>query len=138
MEAAKPVLSMPWVDLQAVQALLPVWGLFLAGVLVGQLLPRISRAVRLPKTLPISSLLTRWSQAVLVFHLAVILKEVWHHVAHPGTLRGLLRATVQWACGRGWSFQWPASIGSDGLLDVASDSSSSSEGGELARSEGEW
>jgi hypothetical protein len=36
MEAAKPVLSMPWVDLQAVQALLPVWGLFLAGVLVGQ------------------------------------------------------------------------------------------------------
>lgn len=37
--------------------------------------------------------------------------ELWTHFTHPGTLRGLLRATVQWICGNGWTFTWPAHAG---------------------------
>ena len=37
--------------------------------------------------------------------------ELWTHCTHPGTLRGLLRATVQWICGNGWTFTWPAHAG---------------------------
>ncbi|KAI8467899.1 MAG: hypothetical protein J3K34DRAFT_386657 [Monoraphidium minutum] len=144
MEATKAALSSPWATsmassaFEAAQSLAPVWGLFLAGVIVGRLLPRVSRPGRVPKALPVSSLLTRWSQAVLVFHLVVILKDVWHHIAHPGTLRGLLRATVQWACGRGWSFQWPASVGNTSLLDAASEGSSEDASIECSSSSAEW
>ncbi|KAF6264662.1 Bet v1-like protein [Scenedesmus sp. NREL 46B-D3] len=35
-------------------------------------------------------------------------REFWKHFTHPGTFRGLARATVQWACGNGWTFTWPA------------------------------
>jgi hypothetical protein len=41
-------------------------------------------------------------------------RELWHRVAWPGTLRGLVRATIQWACGRGFSFQWPRSLSFSG------------------------
>ena len=44
-------------------------------------------------------------------------REVWHHIVRPGTLRALIRATIQAACGRGWSFQWPASLTTGALLD---------------------
>jgi len=45
----------------------------------------------------------------IAFHTLVIFRELWKHCTHPGTFRGLLRATLQWVCGKGWSFQWPAS-----------------------------
>lgn len=34
-------------------------------------------------------------------------REFWTHFTYPGTFRGLVRATVQWACGNGWTFTWP-------------------------------
>lgn len=37
-----------------------------------------------------------------------VCREFWKHFTHPGTFRGLARATVQWACGNGWTFTWPA------------------------------
>ncbi|GBF92529.1 hypothetical protein Rsub_05143 [Raphidocelis subcapitata] len=118
--AAKAAALSSWAPCQdalfaAAYELLPVWGLFLAGVIVGQLLPRTrfgrwANANGPARASSLGGLLARWSQFVLAFHLFIVLREIWHAVCRPGTLRGLLRATVQWACGRGWSFAWPASV----------------------------
>jgi hypothetical protein len=48
------------------------------------------------------------SRTLLVCHAALILREIWKHCTHPGTFRGLARATVQWLSGNGWTFSWPA------------------------------
>jgi hypothetical protein len=40
--------------------------------------------------------------------LVVACREIWKHCTHPGTFRGLARATVQWVSGNGWTFSWPA------------------------------
>jgi hypothetical protein len=72
---------------------------------------------------------------------ARIYREVWHRIAYPGTLRGLLRASVQWVCGRGWAFQWPAAtrVASGRLLRAASTASTDSDLGECSKpSSSEW
>jgi hypothetical protein len=93
--------------------LLPIW---FFGALVGLLLPRpkwMSGKTSLLATFPILS------KTLLVCHAALILREIWTHCTHPGTFRGLARATVQWISGNGWTFSWPAHAVSAGKATEA-------------------
>ncbi|GBF94927.1 hypothetical protein Rsub_08170 [Raphidocelis subcapitata] len=89
--------------------LIPFWALFLAGLVVGQLLPRTRAAKRLGLAGPLLGRLA------LALHAASLARRIWHSVARPGTLRALLRASARWLCGRGWSFQWPLGAAPAGL-----------------------
>jgi hypothetical protein len=48
-------------------------------------------------------------------------REIWKHCTHPGTFRGLARATVQWLSGNGWTFSWPAHAVTGGKAMEAAD-----------------
>lgn len=97
--------------------MLPIW---LFGAVVGLLLPRPKSWGSTKATLLMASPML--SRGLLVCHAALILREIWTHCTHPGTFRGLARATVQWLSGNGWTFTWPAHAA------AASSSSSSIKG----------
>eukprot|EP00882_Tetradesmus_deserticola_P000445 GHRQ01000489.1.p1 GENE.GHRQ01000489.1~~GHRQ01000489.1.p1 ORF type:complete len:484 (+),score=163.37 GHRQ01000489.1:1183-2634(+) len=84
--------------------MMPVLQVWAVGLAVGLLLPR-PRWRGLLVSMPAFSSLR---SIALMCHSLVILREFWKHFTHPGTFRGLARATVQWACGNGWTFTWPA------------------------------
>jgi hypothetical protein len=89
-------------DLASAVQLLPIW---FFGAIVGLLLPRpkwMSGKTSIAMSFPLLS------KTLLGIHAALILREIWKHCTHPGTFRGLARATVQWVSGNGWTFSWPA------------------------------
>ncbi|WIA12943.1 hypothetical protein OEZ85_006558 [Tetradesmus obliquus] len=91
-------------SLDVLGPMMPVLQVWAIGLAVGLLLPRPRWRGLLVSMPGLSSL----RNIALVCHLLVILREFWKHFTHPGTFRGLARATVQWACGNGWTFTWPA------------------------------
>ncbi|KAF8067289.1 RRP45A [Scenedesmus sp. PABB004] len=95
-----------WSALSPLMPLLQMWAV---GLALGLLLPRPKwlsggRSAALLSFPGFRSL----RNIALACHAALILRETWRAIAHPGTARGLLRATLQWACGNGWTFTWPA------------------------------
>jgi hypothetical protein len=104
---------------------LPIW---LFGALVGLLLPRPKSWTGGRITLLMASPVL--SKGLLVCQGALILREVWTHCTHPGTFRGLARATVQWISGNGWTFTWPAHAA--GALGSSSGCSKGAGGGDAA------
>lgn len=90
------------------EALLPLLPIWIFGAVVGLLMPRPKWMSGKPATLILSTpVLTNFRNIAIACHALVILREFWTHFTHQGTFRGLVRATVQWACGNGWTFTWP-------------------------------
>jgi len=87
--------------------------LWLVGAICGWLGPLV-----LPKPKPghttgsvFSSFLsntTAWKRALLAWHGAIMVRDVWYYWTCPGTARRLLRAAACWVSGGGWKFDFPS------------------------------
>ncbi|GIL73265.1 hypothetical protein Vretimale_4865 [Volvox reticuliferus] len=101
---------------QVAVAVLPVW---LLGAFTGYLLPRPASAKSQPTTswaLFLSGpYFRRWA---VLYHLAVIVRDVWKQYTAPGTFTAFCKATASWATGKGFDFEFPAVVADDAIADV--------------------
>ncbi|KXZ56547.1 CYCC1 protein [Gonium pectorale] len=57
----------------------------------------------------------RWA---VVYHLAIIARDVWKTYTAPGTFRAFCKAVASWASGKGFVFELPAIAADDAIADV--------------------
>ncbi|GLC44317.1 hypothetical protein PLESTB_000482700 [Pleodorina starrii] len=101
---------------QVLVAVLPVW---LLGALTGYLLPRPASAKPQGATswaLFLSGVsFRRW---FVLYHLVVIVRDVWKQYTAPGTFRAFVKAIANWAAGKGFYFEFPPVAADDAIADI--------------------
>lgn len=102
---------------QVLAAILPVW---LLGALTGYLLPRPSSKSSSSSAswaLVVNSSNLRWCAAL--WHLGLVVRDVWKQYTAPGTFRAFCRAVIGWARGKGFVFHVPT-IQAEAIPDLGS------------------